>query len=217
MTWPACRSIQVSDEVSHSNTDGANGRFDVLAESRYHKWMTLTPAPLIEPEKDRRNNWKIAALSAVAALVVGAVGAGSSVWTARVQATSNAEQGRQDFIRTQRQSAYSRFLADANYMISAASAMTTNVNANKSTTLDANKMESSFLTLDNDYYSIEIIGSDAARVHAARVIQSVVKYNNDAKQYKAGTKYAPELWLADLSKCQEDIASFAAVVRPELT
>jgi hypothetical protein len=39
-----------------------------------------------EPEKDRRNNWKIAALSAFAALAVGAAGVGSSVWTARAQA-----------------------------------------------------------------------------------------------------------------------------------
>jgi hypothetical protein len=63
-------------------------------------------------ESTQRHTWSIAILSTGAVILAGLIAAGSSYLTARVQASSQAQQARDDFLRSQRQTVYSKFLSD---------------------------------------------------------------------------------------------------------
>jgi hypothetical protein len=57
---------------------------------------------------EQRNAWRIALLTTGAVLLAGLIGAGSAYLTANVQAHSQAQQAREDFVRTQRQALYAK-------------------------------------------------------------------------------------------------------------
>src|SRR6476661_10133168 len=70
------------------------------------------PRPVPAVESTQRHTWSIAILSTGAVILAGLIAAGSSYLTARVQASSQAQQARDDFLRSQRQTVYSKFLSD---------------------------------------------------------------------------------------------------------
>src|SRR4051812_46218015 len=73
------------------------------------------PPPPTDPEKhkDRSITWRSAVLSAGVVLLAGVVGAGSSYVVTNMQIESEAAQGREEFLRTQRQIAYAEMAKDS--------------------------------------------------------------------------------------------------------
>ncbi len=114
---------------------------------------TEVAAAANEPQKDRRNNWKIAALSAIAALVVGGVGAGSSIWTTHVQVSGQ----RQDFIRGQEQAAYSKCILD-----SSAANDALQIFRSSGSSSDFADVTSALKTLALDIDAIRVVGTETA-------------------------------------------------------
>lgn len=185
--------------------------------------------PPTDSEKDRRNNWKIGALSALAALVAGAIGAGSSLWTAHVQSAGSASEDKASFVRQQKQAAYSKFLADAYEEKVVVEGM---YNASYAKVVafppltDFKKSEDQ-LTLD--FYSIEITGSQPAIEQAQQLhylVEKIFVVGVGSKEcvgiydlthpVEAETKASYAQSVA-VEKFLNAANNFALAVRPELT
>jgi hypothetical protein len=76
------------------------------------------PEPANDSDKDRLVTKRGIALSLLGAIVAAFIGAAASYIAAVVTANSQAQQAREDFIRTQRQAVYSKMIADASSLTS---------------------------------------------------------------------------------------------------
>jgi hypothetical protein len=129
------------------------------------------PESVAAPKREERHAWRIAILSTGAVILAGLIAAGSSYLTARVQSNSQAQQARDDFLRSQRQVTYSRFLADEkrffdtenNYCGGAAPNRAPEQPPAKSVA-QSDELKGMLDGLDNDLFSLSLIAtSDSER------------------------------------------------------
>jgi hypothetical protein len=66
----------------------------------------------VKEEKQQRSAWKLGLLASGAVVLGGLIAAGSSYFTARVQVHSQAQQARQEFLRSQREAFYAKIASD---------------------------------------------------------------------------------------------------------
>lgn len=171
-----------------------------------------------ESEKDRANNWRIAALTALVALVAAAAASGASILTAREQIASARQQSRDDFIRTQRQTAYAKYVADVSELRLAvfgrANALTVG------TPMDASQQNADvpgeLKGLLLDVANIQIIGSDSAYDNAAKTASAFQMIMYDVGTYKN----SPTVATADMGHQEETVNSllsnFVTVAKADL-
>lgn len=121
-----------------------------------------------EREKDRRVQSRGFVYGALAVLAAAAIAAGSSVWTASVQSDSARDQAREDFLRSQRQTAYADLLsADAK----AAAAITAYADlVGDARNASTNEADDALTALYSVVARIEIIGDKSVRHDAEQIL-----------------------------------------------
>jgi hypothetical protein len=140
-----------------------------------------------------------ALIPALAALAGALIGAMVSVFITIYQINSSQHEAVDSFLRTQRQSAYAAFLADANELRASATAFV------YKKVKDSSDINSLITKVSNEYYSIEILGPFAVVFESSKVYLDAACIGEDMNIGYYGFKCGHTA-VYDLNAISQDIA-----------